>query len=620
MCGIAGFTSRNDPELMGQMLTAIEHRGPDDGGAYFSANPEVSLGMRRLTILDLAGGKQPMDSKDGSCTIVFNGEIFNASDLRRDLESSGVQLKSRNSDTEVLLELYAQHGPGIAKRLNGMFAFVIHDRKRGILYGARDPFGIKPFYYSQPKDQSFVFSSELKSLLQDKTVALNIRPNGLAHYLGLQIVPAPETIIEGVEKLPAGHEFIFQLEQRALSVHKFWTPPLSQSKSHFTEEQWIEKIRTMLPEALGRWVQSDFPIALSLSGGLDSSIITALCAQMKLQKELHTFSIVFPNHSELDESQGALSISRKWKTTHHEIKITPEDVINNLEDMVSTLDEPYSGGLPSWFLYKEMTKHARVALSGTGADELFGNYGKWIPHEQPFRRLKRTMKHLMRGQSMRGLTKNSFASLYPVNFIDAEKETLLSSQLRNRVTEWTEDFIEHHADTHNHKTYDARDRVAELDLSVQLPEEFLHVTDRFAMRFSIEARTPFLDMDFAQMVLSIPSAQRTSAKNLKFLLREAFRPLLTEPVLNAPKRGFVLPIAQWARKELQPMVEEYLSKRNLELHGFFNQNKVRQLIKKTDLGNVTAAEQLWNVLMFQIWYMKVFRGRLSNSPSGGLLH
>lgn len=609
MCGIAGIIGEHDPKLVRAMCRALAHRGPDGEGFHYEPEGTVSLGHRRLSILDLECGAQPMHSADGMLSIIFNGEIFNAPELRLELEAAGRRFATRNSDTEVLLHFYALYGQDMLDRLRGMYAFCVLDRRQGRLFLARDRAGIKPLYFSRAGGR-FAFASELKALLELPWVSRAIRPEALAHYLSLQFVPAPGTILADVDKLPAGHWLSVDLPTLACRQERFW------SLSHAATEDldadaWAMRCREALSKAVRRWTLSDVPLACSLSGGLDSSAMVGLLAQGGVSAP-DTYSLGFfategaeaAETSAIDELDLARQVAQRWGTRHHEIRMDSDELTGDLEAMVWHLDEPYGGGLPSWYIYRLMGRDVKVALTGTGGDELFGNYGKWLRFEAaPDQGLRMALEQTRENDApglRRALEKHPHGALYHRYLTDASKARLLSPVVLAGCAESTEGLLERlwrEADR-----VSARDAVPALDFQLQLPEEFLLVTDRFAMAHGVEARVPFLDEDFVALVSSVPASLRTRSGDLKHLLKRAVADLLPPALLASPKRGFVLPLTAWTRGRLRARIEAALSPQRLESQGLFNRAVWDEVVAPHLSGAQERTQQVWTLFMFQLWF------------------
>ncbi|MEO7863981.1 MAG: asparagine synthase (glutamine-hydrolyzing), partial [Nitrospirales bacterium] len=615
------------------MNGAIVHRGPDDQGIYRSPDQSVSLAMRRLSILDLESGHQPMSDASGQIWIIFNGEIFNAPELRLQLERQGHQFRTKNSDTEVLLQLYLEKGPACLDDLNGMFAFVIHDRRKNVLFGARDRMGIKPLYYWHQGGR-LACASELKALLQLPIISRDIDPQSLFHYMTLLYVPDQASIMQGVFRLPPGHRFVYDLEQSLMRIEQYWRVNDSPTENR-SEDEWAELIRAELRAAVKRWTLSDVDIACSLSGGLDSSAIVGLLAELGCQK-IKTYSLGFLGDQEhsWNETDLARQVAQRWGTDHHEYFLKPRELLQDLLTMVWHLDEPYGGGLPAWYVFREMSKDVKVALTGTGGDEVFGNYGKFCAYEED---LVLNAAHSFRGRHQAGadvLAKLSASAAELTEYMPASIPLIGKGRLFSKLPLLlSEGFGRHHyanfaylSDEQKHQyvlqatngdiqdtaTYlqgvydsshatDLRNGLAAVDFRTQLAEEFLFMTDRFSMAHSLEARVPFLDHLFVEKMFRIPSSMRTRGTDPKYLLKRAVGDLLPPDLLTAPKRGFVIPIELWLRGELRPLVDHLLNPQRLKKQGLFQPQFYDHFVRPHLEGRSTFTWQVWAALMFQLW-------------------
>ena len=647
MCGIAGFAGLDDRGLLDRMNALMAHRGPDDNGTYFHPEGKVGLSMQRLSILDLAGGHQPMSHADGRFWIVFNGEIFNAPELRRELEAAGHQFHTRNSDTEVLLQLYQAQGSKMLDRLNGMFAFVIHDRERNRLFGARDQLGIKPLYYHYESGR-LAFASEMKCLLALPEFRREVDPQSVFHYLTLLYVPDEASILRGVKRLAPGHCFEFDLASRHLKITRFWSPRFEEDESK-TPEDWVAMIRSELRAAVGRWTLSDVPIACSLSGGIDSSAIVGLLAEAGYPTT-KTYSLGFAGEGgkEWNETGLARQVAEKWGTDHHEFFLEPDALLDDLVQMVWHLDEPYAGGLPSWYVFREMARDVKVGLTGTGGDELFGNYGKASRYErrrlvQACLRLRssspafastsamalRPLAKLTRAlpASWRGLGKGRALSQLPdlleqpfgqhyyalSDYFSDEQKRSLVMQLEEGELQSTSTYLQGVFDELG--ISDLRNGLAAVDLRTQLAEEFLSMTDRFSMAHGLEARVPFLDQQLIAKVFSIPSRLRADPLAPKGLLKRAVADLLPPSLLAAPKRGFVIPVEVWLRRQLRPLVESLLAPERLRKQGIFRPEVYDTYVRPHLEGRACHTWQVWALLMFQLWHTVFLENRGFGKPS-----
>ena len=589
MCGIAALAGAFDDELLARLGAALEHRGPDDSGTFSAEG--AALVARRLAILDLAGGHQPMANADGTVAIAFNGEIYNAPHLRARLEREGARLRTDHSDTEVVLALYERYGDGFLHELNGMFAFAILDTRRRRLFAARDRFGIKPLYYARPRGD-LALASELRTLLHVPGVDRELDRESLFHYLSLRFVPGERSILAGIRRLPPGHLLRYDLDTRRLEVERWWR--LRFDAEQGTRDEWRERLRTALRQAVDRWTLSDVPIACSLSGGLDSGAIVGLLADAG-HGDLRTYTLGFDGGA--DELPLARALADRYGTSHHEAVVDADELLDHLLQMVWTLDEPYGGGLPSWFVFRFMSEDVKVGLTGSGGDELFGNYRRFVPFEQG----------RLSGLRRKPVRRYHFEPSY--YFPDDEKREVLV----DGAAPDTADLLQAVYD--ESESASARDSVLYLDVATQLTDEFLLMTDRFSMAHSLEARTPYLDHELVELVARIPPELRTDADDPKGLLRDAVADLLTPGHLEAPKRGFVFPLARWLREELRPLAEYLLSDERLERQGVFRPVLADRYLRPHLDGARDESERLWPLVMFQLWHLLYVEEALTEPPS-----
>jgi len=589
MCGIAAVTGRFDEEVLARLGAALEHRGPDDSGTFVAG--DAALVARRLAILDLEGGHQPMTNGDRTIAIAFNGEIFNAPELRARLERDGHRFQTDHSDTEVVLALYERGGDGFLDDLNGMFAFAILDLVRRRLFAARDRFGIKPLYYARPHG-NLALASELRTLLHVPGIERELDRESLFHYLSLRFVPGGRSILEGIRRLPPGHLLRYDLDTRELETERWWR--LRFEPEAGSRDEWRDRLRAALRDAVDRWTLSDVPIACSLSGGLDSSAIVGLLAEAG-HRNLRTYTLGFTGAE--DELPLARGLAERYGTRHHEAVVDADELLDQLLQMVWALDEPYGGGLPSWFVFRFMSEDVKVGLTGSGGDELFGNYRRFVPFEQG------RLASLRR----RPVRRYHFEPSY--YFPDDEKRGVL---VDGRAPD-TADLLQAVYDESGSAS--ARDSVLYLDMATQLADEFLLMTDRFSMAHSLEARTPYLDHELVELVARIPPELRTSADDPKGLLRDTVADLLTPGHLEAPKRGFVFPLARWLREELRPLAERLLSDDHLERQGLFRPVIAERYLRPHLDGVRDESERLWPLLMFQLWHLLYVEEELAGPPS-----
>jgi asparagine synthase (glutamine-hydrolysing) len=648
MCGIVGLVGKEAPDYIKDMNRLLVHRGPDDEGVYYDEANDVALAMRRLSVLDVVHGHQPMSNRDESVWVVHNGEVFNSPELRQRLEVNGARFITDNSDTETLLHLYDQKQESLLEDLNGMFAFVIYDRRRGVLFGARDRLGIKPLYYVQQPSR-FAFASELKALLMVPDVQRTINHQSLFHYMSLRFVPGRDSILEGVQRIPPGHWFRYDLHRKQLVVRRYWQVTFSEGEAR-SEDEWAELIRYELKEAVRRWVLSDVPVGCSLSGGLDSSAIVGLLAE-SVGPPLRTYSLGFTGIGEesLNELPQARDVAERWGTEHHEVVLEPAQLLRDLVKMVWHLDEPYGGGLPSWYIFQFMSQQVKVGLTGTGGDELFGDYGRYIPLEgfsglvagagarsSPTRKRLESLWTGLAAPLVRALpdsivdfrTKNKwlnrpwlsddpFRWFYFNAFYyfpdDLKRNTVFQEAIATNGLAETSGLLEQYYKASD--SSDARNASAFMAFATQLPEEFLLMTDRFSMAHALEARTPFLDHQFVELMCRVPSTIRTRAHDPKYLLKKAVGHLMPESVLRAKKRGFVIPTALWLRNALRPLAERLLSPARLKAQGIFRPQFYEAYVRPHCEGRADFHAQVWTALMFQIWHVLYIEQQEKNAPA-----
>ena len=588
MCGIVGLIGPQEDGWIQAMNGAIAHRGPDSDGIYRDRDARVALAMRRLAIVDIAGGSQPMLSPDGRHAFVYNGEVFNHAELRADLERRGVRFETDHSDTEATFQLLIKDGVDSLSRLNGMFGFAFHDRDRCQVICARDRFGIKPIYYSTIGGR-LAIASEVKSLLTLPFMTREVNRAGLFHYMSLMYLPDEDSILTGIKRLPAGCALIYDIKSGDLRIQRYWQPAFTPDET-VPEREWPERLLASFRDAVHRWNLADVPMGASLSGGLDSSGIVGAMAQAGVR--LKTYSVGFTGESEKywNELPRARLVAKHWGSDHHEIELTPDTLLKDLVKMVWALDEPYGGGLPSWSVFEFMARDVKVGHTGSGGDELFGNYGKWDGLERNW--IGRDLDHAVDEDRFRAL----FFDRY-YYFSDRDKRTVMngmescpdtSGLLYSRFTG---------------AAGRVRDRAAITDITTQLPEEFLFMTDRFSMAHSLEARTPFLDNEFAAMAMSVPARLRTSPRDLKGLLRSTLSPVLVPEVEKLPKMGFVMPLKLWLRGRLRPHVEHLLAPQRLAAQGYFTADFHTRYVKPHLEGQADNTNKVWAALMFQLWHM-----------------
>lgn len=541
MCGIGGWKGSDSEHKVRAIIEAQAHRGPDEFGIKVYMEDNYAIGMNRLAIIDLGGGKQPMSDESGRYTLVFNGEIFNSAELRVELERVGICFKSQKSDTEVLLQWLIRHGVEGLSTLNGMFAFAMYDRKSKTTIIARDRLGIKPLFYHYSSN-SFGFSSEIRSLRRSISNE-SIDVQSMASYMALGYVYGRGTSFNEIKRLQPGSLIVHNGLDNTISLKKWWQPERIQSSRD--DYEWKEAVWCALERSVSRWSISDAQLSLSLSGGLDSSVIAYLLHGKGIGFQ-DCFSVGFHNANpkySLD-LVDAKRLANSMGLSLHKKVIDKKQFQGDLRLMVNSLEEPYAGGVPSWYVYEEASSKHKVILTGTGGDELFGNYGKWAVFE------KRYLKMFSKTRNCSTIGKSEFVARYFNRFCaNLEFESMISDDYADIYSECKELLVEEFYNIFvRQEDIDCRDGVMILDMSTQLPYEFLAMTDRFSMNFSVEARTPFLDNELVDLMLECPSAVRSTTRDAKRLLRSSCRHKLPGYILRSKKRGFVAPDKEWSLK------------------------------------------------------------------------
>lgn len=614
MCGICGFTGTARPEVLERMTAALAHRGPDDAGYWSDNAAGIHLGHRRLSILDLAGGHQPMLDAEGDHVIVFNGEIYNFAELRAELVSKGHRFLTDHSDTEVLLRGYREWGDDLPARLNGMWAFVIYDRRNRRLFASRDRFGKKPFYYAL-HDGAFVFASELSALRLHPSVPTRVSRRALQKYFGYGYIPAPHTILEGAQKLPGGHSLTFDLATREIRVGRYWEFVLEPFTSIPRDPiaEWGEEIRRLLDNAVKRRLVADVPVGVFLSGGIDSSTVTALAARHVSAGRLKTFSIGFEEPS-FDESAHARLVAELFGTDHHVEVLSMDKARTLLPEIIAKLDEPMgdSSLLPTYLLSRFTRRHVTVALGGDAGDELFAGYdpfravrlaalySRLVPkpvHEAILAlatrlpvshrnmsfdfRLKRTLRGL--SHPPRLWLPVWMASLAPTELEQLFSEPIALEDLYSEAIAIWEACAQP----------DPVDRLQQFFVQLYLQDDILTKVDRASMMHGLEARAPFLDIDLVNFVRRIPAGWKYRHGQTKYILKKALEPLLPRDVLYRAKKGFGVPIGAWFKNGV-------LEPATASVPGLDAGFAARALASHR-AGQADQRAFLWNYWLYQRW-------------------
>jgi asparagine synthase (glutamine-hydrolysing) len=596
-----------DAGRVAAMSTTLVHRGPDSFGEF--TDGVVALAARRLSIIDLETGDQPIANEDGTLHVVQNGEIYNYRELRRELERSGHRFRTQG-DTEVLLHLYEEHGDGFAQRLRGMFAIAVWDAPRRRLVLARDRFGIKPLYYRADATE-LVFASELRALPRGE-----IDLDAVESFLAFNSIPAPLTIFSDTRKLPAGHLLVW--EEGRIELRRFARDapaPIGELRGG-DEAELAEELRSRLRDSVRAHLVSDVPVGVLLSGGVDSSLIAALAAD-ESSEPLRTFSIGFEEPS-FDELEDARRVAERYATQHRELVLRPDAALL-LPSLAEAFDEPFadSSALPTYLVSQLAASDVKVALSGEGGDELFGGYYTYTAdllaaHAGGLARLVRPLVERLPSSSARA----SFdykakrfvraAHLPPLERHHGWRE-IFSRDARAELTgrhaafDPVEILRARYAETEG---ADELARLQDVDLAVYLVDDLLVKTDRASMAHSLEARVPYLDTVVTNLALALPTRHKVRGLSKKVLLRKAAEPLLPREIVHGKKRGFSIPAAAWLRGELEPFARETLSADVVRRQGFFQPEVVERLLDDHVAGREDLSRQLWGLLAFTLWHKR----------------
>lgn len=620
MCGIAGMTyfDRRQPdyEQLRQMTALMHHRGPDDTGYFIEDG--VGLGFKRLSIIDLEEGHQPLANEDETVWVVFNGEIYNFKYLRAQLQNRGHQFKT-HSDTEVLVHLYEEYGSECVHHLRGMFAFAIWDKRKRELFCARDFFGIKPFFYYTDNEQ-FIFSSELKSVLAASGGKREIRSESLLNYLSFQYVPDPDTMFEHIKKLPPAHTLHLSAEGK-ITIKKYWDPmfePVNRSI-----DDYIEELRAKLDDSVKHHLQSDVERGCFLSSGIDS---TAIAAHMKRIEPIKTFSVGFegPNN----ECGIARNTADQLGTEHYDHVISPKEYFEALPKAVWHLDEPVAdpSAIALYFVAKLAKQHVTVVLSGEGADEIFGGYKMYREplSLRPFDFLPLSAKRIMyqifkrlpaglkgRNTLLRGTTplqERFFGNARLFSEDEKKQISLFSPELLERYENPVE-IARTFYDRVSH--LDASTQMQYIDLNLWMPGDILLKADKMTMAHSLELRVPFLDKEVFELARSIPTKYRLSNGTTKYVLRKAMEGMIPEQIVSRPKLGFPVPLRDWLRGPYANRILEQISGGHMD--SFFNREAIHHLIDSHRSGQTDAARKIWAIYLFSLWHESIVQDRVSSA-------
>ena len=613
MCGICGFvnldrTQPANPAVLESMRDIIRHRGPDDAGLYIDG--PVALGHRRLSIIDIGGGHQPMSNEDGSVWIIFNGEVYNYVELRRDHLEGRHQFAS-HSDTEVMIHAYEDFGKDCVKYFNGMFAFAIWDSRTQTLFLGRDRVGVKPLYYTI-QGGTFIFASEIKAILQHPAVARRVDPIAVDEFMTYGYVQGARTAFDGIFRLPEGHTLT--LRDGAVTVARYWDLEFKPDETR-SEQDHIDRVRELLTDSIRLRLRSDVPLGVLISGGMDSSAVVGLLSRGV--GKIKTYSIGFDAGSEYNELHYARRVAQHFGTDHHETILAPEVFREFIPKFIYHMDEPVTeaAALPLYYVCDLAARDVTVILSGEGSDELFAGYPIYR-----YMRLMETYRHVpsaLRDAAaaiLRGLRPDAKTDKYLALAAQPLEQRYLNVHLydvRLRGTLYTKDFsnavhadpFEPIADIYSHtRQWDLLSRLLYLDTRSWLPNDILIKADRMSMAKSLELRVPFLDYRLIEYAATIPSRYKLRGSTSKYILKQMLKDVLPSWVLERRKMGFPTPVALMFRNELTTYVQSVLTDPSTERRGYFDPAAVRTLIDQHVSGQADHHSALWRLVVLEEWH------------------
>ncbi len=622
MCGICGVYNYSDSvgpvqeDLVWRMCNKIAHRGPDDAGVY--AKGAVGIGNRRLSIIDLSRGHQPIFNEDATVVIVYNGEVYNYKEIQKDLIKRG-HIFTTDCDTEMILHAYEEWGPACLDKFNGMFAFAIWDEGKKQLFLARDRLGIKPLFYSL-EGGSFSFGSEIKCILESDKIDKKIDFVAMSHYFSLGYVPTPHTIFKGISKLPPGHYIL--CNSNGVSIQKYWDVSF-QKKRKGQLEDLCEEFIDLLKKSVRLRLISDVPIGAFLSGGIDSSLIVAMMSATS-DMAPRTFSIGFDD-AVYDESPYSFHVAKQYNTIHQNT-VVKADIGEVLGQIVEAFDEPFAddGAIPCFHVCRETRRQVKVALSGLGGDELFGGYHRYLGFQVsqfvsklPLAQLGIWPKLVSKlpesregGYFVDRLKRFTDAMAFPpderyINYLfmmdDARRKNFFSKQYLEEIGQGS--VFDEYAPIYNSEKSDFEiDKAYYLDLKTYLSEDVLALTDRMSMWHALEVRVPFLDHNLVEFSASLDPRLKINKLAMKDFLKKSAKPYLDPVILDKRKQGFVGPLPLWLMRDLKDYTLEVLSESNLKRHGFFNYNTVKQILSEHMERKRKHETLIWALLVFEQWH------------------
>jgi len=629
MCGICGILNFNESDLVDRavierMTESLAHRGPDDAGYFVQG--QAGLGHRRLSIIDLSGGRQPIFNEDRSAAIIFNGEIYNYQALAADLNATGHIFKTR-SDTETILHAYEEYGDPCVDRLRGMFGFAIWDRGKRRLLLARDRLGVKPVYYYR-NDRFLAFASEIKSLLEIDSIPREVDPESLDMYLSLRYVPGPRTMFKNIFRLQPGH--ILVADDSGVRTTKYWDIQYQDPEPH-SPEYFLERFRELLEESVQLRLISEVPLGVFLSGGLDSSAILAMMGksrELSGDDRVKTFSVGYDASGAEEETANEFEYARlaaqSFGADHHEYRLDARSFAEFVPDLVSYLDEPLADPscIPLYFISKLAREHITVVLSGEGADEIlagYGIYGKmlaldriyensgalgrlapWLASFTPSEKLRHYVR--MCGQPLetryRGVSRG-FSAEGKLRLIGGDR----MRQSEQRLQEIFGGYFK------AVKGASPLDQMLYVDAKVWLPDDLLIKADKMTMANGLELRVPFLDHKMVEFSATLPNVSKAGGKGGKTLLRTAMRGVLPDAIIDRPKKGFPIPLGSWLRTSLQQFTRDHLLAPDSACSRHFDRDETARLVREQEQGKVDRSQEIWTLLVFEFWHRHFIRNQ-----------
>jgi asparagine synthase (glutamine-hydrolysing) len=620
MCGICGKWSRKGVSRLSleKMLETIHHRGPDDEGLYLGA--QIGMGNRRLSVIDLETGKQPISNEDGTIWIVFNGEIYNYPELQKHLSSSG-HIFSTRSDTEVIVHLYEEYGINCVKKLRGMFAFALWDELNQRLFLARDQLGQKPLYYMLNQD-GLVFASEIKALLQEMNGSPKMNARAMHNYISLRYIPEADTLFEGINKLPAGHCLVYEQEQ--LNIKSYWDLQYLPKWTE-AENDLLEELNRILLETVACHMLSDVPIGAFLSGGLDSTLVAALVSSIS-EKPIKTFSIGVED-KDFNELPTARMVASRYQTEHYEAFIQP-DIVTHLPKMIWHMDEPVDPFALGLYAAAQLaSQHVKVVLGGDGGDEIFAGYDRYVGNqlvdlycfipsilrhkliEPIIRKLPDNYSYNNRAQKLRWLVSMSrfnageryASSALFLRFNPVHKQSLYTEDLSRQLDETDSlEYLLRFFNSENAK--DLVDKMLYTDIKTRLPDHLLMIADRMTMAFGLEGRSPLVDRKVVEFMAMVPAGLKIKRRQLKYLQKQMGKNYLPSELLHKRKQGFSFPLARWFKQELNAFSIDIFKNSRFVSQGFFRMEGINNLLDEHNNKGIDHNYRLWILLNLELWY------------------